>query len=530
MLGALLFAAPALADPPAGFVARQGDQLTLDGQPYRSSGFNLYYANSDGTCGPAFGSGPALDQALSMMGSGVNTIRAWFFQSMATTAAQRDWSAFDHTLSVAAAHGMKVIPTLANQWADCEPASGYKDETWYRTGYTSPDPGGTVSYRDFVAEVVNRYKDDPTILAWQLMNEAEVKPSMQGACSPDAATVLRSFATDVSGLVKSIDPNHLVSLGTIGGGQCGAQGQDYETLHAIPTIDLCEFHDYDPSAPIPGDQFNGLQVRINQCAALDKPLFVGELGIIPNDVGGTLQARADVLEQKLAAERAAGIEGTLVWSWSSLGSTLDNYDVGPDDPVLTILQGPTISVASPLDGGRYQLHQSVSAGYACTEGAGGSGVATCVGDVPDGGAIDTSTVGPHTLTVVSSDLAENQAGPVIVPYTVEYRPLGFFSPAPNSKWKRGKTVSVEMALAASSGVRISDAAARSLASACAVHLSASGGQSKTSTCMKYDAKKNQFVLSWKLAKQGSGPTTISATVTYPTMPITTVLSEGITIT
>ena len=31
----------------------------------------------------------------------------------------------------------------------------------------------------------------------------------------------------------------------------------------------------------------------------NKPLFVGETGIIPNDVGGTLQARADALDAKL---------------------------------------------------------------------------------------------------------------------------------------------------------------------------------------------------------------------------------------
>ena len=46
--------------------------------------------------------------------------------------------------------------------------------------------------------------------------------------------------------IKSIDPNHLVSLGTIGSGQCGTSGDYYKQLHAIPTIDLCEVHDYDP--------------------------------------------------------------------------------------------------------------------------------------------------------------------------------------------------------------------------------------------------------------------------------------------
>ena len=195
-----LVAIPAQAAP-AGFVERQGGDFELDGDPFKATGFNIYYANSDGTCGPPFGSGPDLGDAIVSMGTGAKVIRAWFFQSMATNAGARDWSRFDHTLSVAAANGVKVIATLGNQWEDCEPAAGYKDETWYQTGYTQPDPGGTVSYRDWVGEVVDRYKDDPTIMAWQLMNEAEVKPTIGGGCSTNAADILSDFATDVSGLV-----------------------------------------------------------------------------------------------------------------------------------------------------------------------------------------------------------------------------------------------------------------------------------------------------------------------------------------
>ena len=152
---------------------------------------------------------------------------------------------------------------------------------------------------------MSRYKDNPTILAWQLINEAEVKPGASARCSADAATILKSFATDISALIKSIDRNHLVSLGTIGGGQCGAQEAEYQDLHDIPTIDLCEYHDYQPHDPMPGDEYNGLQVRIDQCKGLQKPLFVGETGIIPNDVGGTLAARAAALDAKLDALSSA---------------------------------------------------------------------------------------------------------------------------------------------------------------------------------------------------------------------------------
>ncbi len=318
-----------LANSP--FVTSEGTELRLDGNPYRFTGMNVYNANSRGQCWYALASGPGLDEALAEMSSGTEVIRAWFFESLATTEGERDWSGFDHTLAVARAHGVKVIPTLTNQWGDCE-AGGFKDDSWYDGGYND-------SYRDWVTEVVSRYRNDPNILAWQLVNEAEVKPSAGAtSCSPGAPDILTDFAADIGGWVKALDPEHLVSLGTIGGGQCGAQGGEYAQVHAVDAIDLCEYHDYNaPSAPMPGDQWNGLQVRLDQCAALDKPLFVGETGIRPNDVGGTLEARANAFDAKFDAQFQAGVVGELVWAWSSLGSTLGDFDVGPDDPTIDVL-------------------------------------------------------------------------------------------------------------------------------------------------------------------------------------------------
>ncbi|MEO5577220.1 MAG: PxKF domain-containing protein [Gaiellaceae bacterium] len=340
-----LLAAEASSKPSAaaagaltGFVTREGAQLVLDVQPYRFAGLNVYNANSADNCWYDMAHGSTLDDSLTAIGPGKNAIRAWFFQFLATTNGARDWSAFDHTLAVARANGVKVVATLANQWADCEPAAGYKKDAWYTDGYKQPDPGGTVSYRDWVGEIAARYQNDPTILAWQLVNEPEVKPAVDAtSCSSNATAILKSFAADVSGVIKSADPNHLVSLGTIGSGQCGAQGDDYQDVMSVPTLDLCEYHDYQYDAPIPGDQWNGLQRRLDQCNALQKPLVVGELGIRPSDVGGSLRDRANALEAKLCAQFGVGIAGVLVWNWRKDGSTLDNYDVGAADPVLASL-------------------------------------------------------------------------------------------------------------------------------------------------------------------------------------------------
>ena len=353
----------AAASAPAGFVSRNGTQLTLDGQPYEFTGINIYNINSDGWCGPDMRSGQTLDDALTAIGPGMEVIRGWFFQGSAIdwTTGTRDWTAFDHALDVAGAHGLKVIPTLTDQWGECgthvnDPANGTKTRQWYVDGYKNSQPGMLVSYREWVAEVVARYKDDPRIALWQLSNEAEIRyvdgsgNDLGCPSGNEPADILRAWASDVSGLVKSIDANHLVSLGTLGSGQCGAQGAQYQSVHDVATIDLCEYHDYgSPLVGIPGDQYNGLQVRIDQCDALDKPIFVGEAGIIPNEVGGTLQGRADAFQAKIDAQFAAGVKGFLAWAWSpsSTSSTHDSFDIGPGDLSLGVLADAVDNGGSP---------------------------------------------------------------------------------------------------------------------------------------------------------------------------------------
>ena len=178
------------------------------------------------------------------------------------------------------------------------------DIAWYQTGYKTVvnsvgAPGDLLTFRGYVAAVVTRYKDNPAILMWQLGNE-QYAPRNDGTCptsadEKNAALALRAYCDDLGGLIHSIDPNHLVNLGTMGTGNCGCAALNgvspdaaladlsmgnYQYVHASPGIDLCEYHDYgSDSTAMPGDVYNGLQRRLNQAAALNKPLFVGESGI-----------------------------------------------------------------------------------------------------------------------------------------------------------------------------------------------------------------------------------------------------------
>ncbi|MDQ6711252.1 MAG: cellulase family glycosylhydrolase [Candidatus Dormibacteraeota bacterium] len=320
------------------FVTRSGGTLLLDGQPYRFTGLNIYNANNRVACWYGLGTTESLDQTLTAIGPAQNVFRAWFFQPLATRNGQRDWSAFDSLMAVARAHNERVIATLGNGLGDCEGGAQRRDESWYASGYaTARDNGMAATYREWVAEVVARYRDNPTILAWQLMNEAEDRTA-SGRCNAGAPRTLKQFTADMAGLVKGIDGNHLLSLGTWGLRDCGTDGSAYQDVHSVPGIDLCEIHDYSAAGPAAAQ----LALRLRQCRALGKPLFVGEIGVRVQDAG-SLANRAAMLRGKLAADFGAGVVGALVWDWADRGqAAYSGYEVQPGDPALAVL------AASPM--------------------------------------------------------------------------------------------------------------------------------------------------------------------------------------
>jgi YVTN family beta-propeller protein len=67
---------------------------------------------------------------------------------------------------------------------------------------------------------------------------------------------------------------------------------------------------------------------------------------------------------------------------------------------------PTVELRSPADGASLPQGAVVRADYSCAD-QGGSGLASCAGDVPDGAPIDTSELGIHRFTVVARDGAGN---------------------------------------------------------------------------------------------------------------------------
>jgi hypothetical protein len=103
------------------------------------------------------------------------------------------------------------------------------------------------------------------------------------------------------------------------------------------------------------------------------------------------------------------------------------------------------------------------------------------------GAADTTTLGTHSVQLTGADVAGNTAT-VSCPYIVGLRFLGFLPPLRDSI-KAGQLAIVQFALGTSTGARIGDDLAQTLASACAVRVTLTG----TAACATYDPTSDAFL-------------------------------------
>jgi hypothetical protein len=85
---------------------------------------------------------------------------------------------------------------------------------------------------------------------------------------------------------------------------------------------------------------------------------------------------------------------------------------------------PTIAITRPQDGGQYVVNQTVYANYSCS----GSYVTACVGPVPSGSAIDTSSAGSKTFEVTAV-VSSGPSADRTVTYQVVPGPLASLSSA-----------------------------------------------------------------------------------------------------
>lgn len=322
-------ASPPVA-PARGIVTAHDGHLRLDGRRFRFVGVNVYSLASappgaDGfACGNRLTDDGVRELVREVADMGCNAIRLDAYQSF--TDGGRDFSRLDLIIAEARRNGIRLILTLENQWADCT-EGGYKYADWYRSGYRAPYGGYGRSFREYAALVARRYRGEPAILMWQLMNEAESR-TVQGIEDPES---LMAFTEDMASVMKDADPTHLLSLGTTGVARPGSGGAFYALLHQIEGIDVAEAHDYRAETQ---DMPREIWLSLLAARAIRRPFFIGEVGMDAPPL--TREERAALVDEKMDAAWHEDADGILIWSYRAGDGGNKDFDL--HDPLARVLR------------------------------------------------------------------------------------------------------------------------------------------------------------------------------------------------
>ncbi|XP_051196156.1 putative mannan endo-1,4-beta-mannosidase 9 [Lolium perenne] len=308
------------------FVRTIGARFMLGGRPFYSNGFNAYWlmymASNPGDRTKVI---DTLDQASRL---GAKLVRAWAFNDGGSSRPlqiapgvynEDTFLGLDFVIAEAKKRGVYLILSLVNNWSDFGGKKQYVQ--WARDqghNLSSDEDFFTDSltqrfYMNHVKRVLTRvnnftgvaYKDEPTIFAWELMNEPRVQSDLSGKTMQDWVTLMSAY-------VKAIDANHMVEIGLEGfyGESMPDRkkfnpgytvGTDFISNNRIPSVDFATIHSY-PDQWVSGSS-NEAQVEFmrkwmashieDAAKEFQKPLIVSEFGWSARSNGYTVATRDD---------------------------------------------------------------------------------------------------------------------------------------------------------------------------------------------------------------------------------------------
>lgn len=368
------------------FIKTSGINFTLNNKPFYPVGVNCYYLQNLAALGDTQ---KVVDIFREAKQNGINAIRTWgFLDSPDSTnpavmqiapgkISERGLQALDFVIAKARAYNIKLIIPLVNNWDDYggmnqyvqwfaeqqfgKTISGVENQKWitgagdrkyrmYVTENLTHDEFYTNStikgwFKYYIQSILNRfnvytqtlYKDDPTIMMWELANEPRSSDQTGG--------IVYNWIQEIAEYLKFIDNNHL--LGT------GEEGMDittapYSNASKFPTwmfngtsgisfskniklsqIDAASIHIYPESWGM-NSLLTNLWITDHTSVSVEKqkPLIIGEVGFRSNK-----SLFYDVLFDQTLKSRASGL---LLWQISFHGNRfVDAYSFDcTNDPAM----------------------------------------------------------------------------------------------------------------------------------------------------------------------------------------------------
>ena len=351
-----------VSPPPASgsFVQVHNSNFVQDGNVMRFAGTNAYYLPNYEKLNPA-----VVDRALDLFqDTGITVVRMWGFydgfdcgyskndsnENVIQTApgvysesALRD---LDNVIAKGKERGVGFIIPFVNYWDELGGICQYN--TWAGASNPSTNMAFFLSnsdtqrwYKDYIKMLLNRvntvtgiaYKDEPAIVAWQIMNEGRNRGAN--------ARVLRDWYQEIAQYIKSIDPNHLVSTGEEGFDEGtpsvysvgeysntyalrANEGTSYVLNTAIPEIDFGSAHWYPNEfgfgTAINSDLLRAQRAWINDHQKIaensGKPFIMGEFGF-PGWGDERVRTMYNALYEHAESVK---LDGNLLWQLTADGT------------------------------------------------------------------------------------------------------------------------------------------------------------------------------------------------------------------
>jgi mannan endo-1,4-beta-mannosidase len=297
------------------FIQRHGDGLFAGRESFWIIGANNYYlGNAEEATAVS-----VLDMAREI---GCNTLRIWAFVERDKPGLER----LDRAIYLAGQRGIRLILALENYWSDFGGVPAYvKRFALASTAEFYRDAQCRAAYREWVEQIVTRvnaytglpYCEDPTILAWELMNEPRCTQVSNGE------EVLLGWIDEMSRFVRRMAARQLVAVGDEGFFRSpqskswlydGSQGVNCAAILSLDAIDFGTCHLYIDRGWANGKDPSGvfgrrwIQEHIEAGRRANKPMLLEEFGVaLPPE------ERAALYAEWLGEVKASGGLGALVW-------------------------------------------------------------------------------------------------------------------------------------------------------------------------------------------------------------------------
>ncbi|KAK6125672.1 hypothetical protein DH2020_040598 [Rehmannia glutinosa] len=320
------------------FIRSRGIHFMLNGSPFYANGFNAYwlmYEAYDPSQRPKISA--VFRQAASR---GLTVARTWAFSDGGYRPLQYYPGSYNEQM-------FKYV-----NWATSRGQYLTSDDDFFRNSVVKG------FYKNHIKTVLNRYntingvvyKNDPTIMAWELMNEPR--------CTSDpSGRTIQAWIMEMASYVKSIDRNHLLEAGLEGFyGQSSAWrtnlnpgfniGTDFIANNRIPGIDFATVHSYPDQWLSSSNDESQLSFLSNWVDAhiqdaqyiLHKPLLITEFGKSWKDPNFSPYQRDRLfntvyLKIYASAKRGGAAAGGLFWQLLADGmdSFRDGYEIIIDE-------------------------------------------------------------------------------------------------------------------------------------------------------------------------------------------------------